>query len=83
LFFFELEAKIGEERLGDGEIVEKVRRIGEEALQDKVIIEKVEKLAHAGLQHIVFWNLTGMVNPAKNTESLKIIEDILTYIKGS
>lgn len=44
MFFFELEAKIGEERLGDGEIVEKVRRIGEEALQDKVIIEKVEKI---------------------------------------
>jgi len=45
------------------------------------IIEKLEKLAEVGLQHIVFWNLTGMIEPTKNRESLEIIKSVLNYIK--
>ncbi|WXG47305.1 MAG: LLM class flavin-dependent oxidoreductase [Candidatus Atabeyarchaeum deiterrae] len=46
------------------------------------IIGNVEKLAKAGLQHIVFWNMTGMIEPVKNKESLEILKDVLRYIKG-
>lgn len=46
------------------------------------IVGKVEKLAKAGLQHIVFWNMTGMIEPTKNRESLEILKEILSYIKG-
>jgi phthiodiolone/phenolphthiodiolone dimycocerosates ketoreductase len=46
------------------------------------ILEKVETLARVGLQHIVFWNLTGMIEPTKNRESLEILKEVLTYIKG-
>ncbi len=46
------------------------------------IIEKIEKYAHAGLEHIVFWNLTGMIEPAKNRESLELIKEVLMYVKG-
>lgn len=46
------------------------------------IIEKLEKLAEVGLQHIVFWNLTGMIEPTKNRESLEIIKSVLNYIKN-
>jgi len=45
------------------------------------ILGKVENLAKVGLQHIVFWNLTGMIEPTKNRESLEIIKGILNYIK--
>jgi len=45
------------------------------------ILGKVENLAKVGLQHIVFWNLTGMIKPTKNRESLEIIKGILNYIK--
>ena len=46
------------------------------------IIEKIEKFAHVGLQHIVFWNLTGMIEPTKNRESLEILKQVLNYIKS-
>ncbi len=46
------------------------------------LIDKLEKLAKAGLQHIVFWNMTGMVEPTKNKESLEILKSILNYVKG-
>ena len=46
------------------------------------LIGKVEKLAKAGLQHIVFWNMTGMIEPTKNKESLEILKSVLNYIKG-
>jgi len=43
------------------------------------LIGAVEK---AGLQHIVFWNITGMAEPTKNKESLEILKDVLSHIKG-
>jgi phthiodiolone/phenolphthiodiolone dimycocerosates ketoreductase len=46
------------------------------------MIAKVERLAKVGLQHVVFWNMTGMVEPTKNKESLEILKNILNYIKG-
>ncbi len=46
------------------------------------IIEIVEDFARVGLQHIVFWNLTGMIEPTKNRESLEILKSVLRYIKG-
>jgi phthiodiolone/phenolphthiodiolone dimycocerosates ketoreductase len=45
------------------------------------IIEKIEKYAHAGLEHMVFWNLTGMIEPTMNRESLECIKEVLMYIK--
>lgn len=45
------------------------------------IIEKIEKFAQSGLEHIIFWNLTGMIEPAKNRESLESMKTILTYVK--
>jgi phthiodiolone/phenolphthiodiolone dimycocerosates ketoreductase len=46
------------------------------------IVGKVEELAKVGLQHIVLWNMTGMIEPTKNKESLEILKGILNYIKG-
>jgi phthiodiolone/phenolphthiodiolone dimycocerosates ketoreductase len=46
------------------------------------LIGKLEKLAKAGLQHIVFWNMTGMIEPTKNKESLEILKSVLNYVKG-
>lgn len=46
------------------------------------LIDKIEKLAKVGLQHIVFWNMTGMIEPTKNKESLEILKSVLNYVKG-
>jgi phthiodiolone/phenolphthiodiolone dimycocerosates ketoreductase len=46
------------------------------------LIGTIERLAKAGLQHIVFWNITGMADPMRNKESLEILREVLTYIKG-
>jgi len=71
------------------ETLEAMDRIPEEVLEYCLlhgtadeIIKKVESLARTGLEHIVFWNLTGMIEPTKNRESLEIIKDVLNYIKG-
>lgn len=70
-------------------ILEALERVSEDVVEYCLfhgtvdeIIEKVEKLARAGLEHIVFWNLTGMIAPAKHRESLAIIKRVLEYIKG-
>lgn len=76
-------------RYSRGEILEAMDKIPEEVVEYCLfhgtadeIIEKVENLAKVGLQHIVFWNLTGMIEPTKNRESLEIIKSVLNYIKG-
>lgn len=46
------------------------------------ILGVIEELVRVGLQHIVFWNLTGMIEPTKNRESLEILKSVLNYIKS-
>jgi phthiodiolone/phenolphthiodiolone dimycocerosates ketoreductase len=46
------------------------------------IIKTIEDLARVGLEHIIFWNLTGMIEPTKNKESLEILKEVLTYVKS-
>ncbi|MFQ5891245.1 MAG: LLM class flavin-dependent oxidoreductase [Candidatus Methanofastidiosia archaeon] len=75
-------------RYSKEQILEAMNKIPEEVLEYCLfhgtrdeILEKVEKLAKVGLQHIVFWNLTGMIEPTRNKESLEIIKSVLNYIK--
>lgn len=46
------------------------------------IIKQLEEYYRVGLRHIIFWNVTGMLDPSKYRTSLSILLDILTYIKG-
>jgi phthiodiolone/phenolphthiodiolone dimycocerosates ketoreductase len=71
------------------QMLEALRNVPEKAVEYSLlhgtrdeIIGKIERLAKAGLQHIVFWNMTGMIEPTKNKESLEILKDILGYVKG-
>ncbi len=76
-------------RYSRDEILEAMKKVPQESLEycffhgtRDEIIEKVEDYARKGLEHIVFWNLTGMIEPTKNAESLEILKSILHYIKG-
>nr|MDO8099219.1 LLM class flavin-dependent oxidoreductase [Candidatus Njordarchaeota archaeon] len=71
------------------QVLDAMKKVPEKAVECCLVhgtrdemIGKVERLAQVGLQHIVFWNMTGMVEPTKNKESLEILKDILGYIKG-
>ena len=46
------------------------------------IIKQMEEYYRVGLRHIIFWNVTGMIDPSQNRSSLSILLDILAYVKG-
>jgi phthiodiolone/phenolphthiodiolone dimycocerosates ketoreductase len=76
-------------RFTRAQMLEAIKKVPEKVIEATFLhgtrdelIGKVEKLAKAGLQHIVFWNMTGMLEPTKNRESLEILKEILNYIKG-
>ncbi len=46
------------------------------------IIKHLEEYYRVGLRHIIFWNITGMIDPTKYRTSLSILLEILDYMKG-
>lgn len=45
------------------------------------IIKQLEAYYKIGLRSIIFWNLTGMIDPTRNRSSLSILLEILDYIR--
>ncbi|MFX0117011.1 MAG: LLM class flavin-dependent oxidoreductase [Candidatus Hodarchaeota archaeon] len=65
--------------------LEKVpERMGEESYlygTDEDILKRLEEYVAAGLQHVVFWNLTGMMDPLKHNESVALLKKVVSYLK--
>ncbi|MHC1567642.1 MAG: LLM class flavin-dependent oxidoreductase [Candidatus Syntropharchaeia archaeon] len=74
-------------RYGRREILEAMEMIPEDVLEDfflhgneRDVIEKIGEYEDVGCEHIVIWNLTGMIEPKKYLNSVKILEKILKDI---
>jgi len=48
----------------------------------EAIIKQLEKYTEVGLEHIVLWNVTGMMDLEKTRGSYKILKEVLAYVKG-
>jgi phthiodiolone/phenolphthiodiolone dimycocerosates ketoreductase len=69
--------------------LEAIEKVPQEVLQKfymtggtETMIKHLEDFTQQGLEHIIFWNVSGMMDLEKVRSSYKIMKEVIAYVKG-